>query len=200
MAAPHSFSPPESLPDPAAAKQALRAAAIARRAGHDPALGALLADHVLAAAPFPAGAAVAGFWPLPGEIDIRPLLVALAARGHTILLPVTPRPGSPLAFGRWQPGDALRPGRFGTMVPAAADPRSPDALLVPLIAFDRRGHRLGYGGGYYDRTLAALPGARAIGCAFAAQEVAEIPCGPYDVPLHAVATEAALIPCRDTEA
>ncbi|MBV9653700.1 MAG: 5-formyltetrahydrofolate cyclo-ligase, partial [Acetobacteraceae bacterium] len=156
MAAPH-FCSGDALE---AAKRNARAAAIDRRAGHDPALGLLLGEHLLGALPPQPGAVVAGFWPLPGEIDIRPLLLALAGRGHPILLPVTPARGQPLAFGRWRPGEALRPGRFGTMVPAASD-ILPDVLLVPLLAFDRRGHRLGYGAGYYDRTLAALPNATA---------------------------------------
>ena len=173
---------------------AARAKAIERRTGHDPALGILLGEHLLEALPPSPGAVVAGFWPLPGEIDIRPLLAALAAQGHRIALPVTPRPGLPLAFGAWRPGEALRPGRFGTMTPSGPEV-IPDVLLVPLLAFDRLGRRLGYGAGYYDRTLAALPAARAIGCAFAAQEVAEVPAGPYDVPLGAIATEEGVILC-----
>lgn len=191
MAAPHCLP---VIQDREALKRALRAEAIGRRAGHDPALGALLGEHLLGQYPFPSGVAVAGFWPLAGEIDIRPLLLAFAARGHPVALPVTPRRGLPLTFGRWRPGDALAPGRYGTMLPAG-EAVVPDVLLVPLLAFDRRGHRLGYGGGYYDRTLAALPGARAIGCAYAAQEVPEVPAGPYDVALHAVATEAGVIVC-----
>ncbi len=191
MAAPHSSTATLALEH---AKRAARARAIERRAGHDPALGVLLGEHLLAVLPPPAGAVVAGFWPLPGEIDIRPLLLALGDRGHCIALPVTPQRGRPLAFGAWRPGEALLPGRFGTMAPAGAE-IVPDVLLVPLLAFDRRGHRLGYGAGYYDRTLASLPAARAVGCAFAAQEVAEVPAGPYDVPLGAVATEAGVIFC-----
>ena len=75
---------------------------------------------------------------------------------------------------------------------------SPDFLLVPLLAFDRRGHRLGYGAGFYDRTLAALPAGRyALGVAYAAQEVPEVPAGPTDVALDAVATERDLVPCKE---
>jgi 5-formyltetrahydrofolate cyclo-ligase len=83
----------------------------------------------------------------------------------------------------------MRAERFGTFAPDGEVLR-PDWLFVPLLAFDRRGHRLGYGGGYYDRTLAGLPGATAIGCAFAAQEMARVPIGPNDIALHAIATEA----------
>ncbi len=192
MAAPHVLPTSPALDD---AKRAARARAIERRTGHDPALGTLLGEHLLRSLPPPAGAVVAGYWPLAGEIDIRPLLLALAARGHRVALPVTPRRGLPLAFRQWRPDEALAPGRFGTMTPAGPE-IVPEVLLVPLLAFDRRGHRLGYGAGYYDRTLASLPAACAIGCAFAAQEVAEVPAGPYDVTLGAIATETGVILCR----
>jgi 5-formyltetrahydrofolate cyclo-ligase len=83
---------------------------------------------------------------------------------------------------------------MGTRQPApTAEALTPDVLLVPLLAFDRRGHRLGYGGGYYDRTLAALPGAVALGIGYAAQELDEVPAGPEDAPLAAIATEAGLV-------
>ena len=138
---------------------------------------------------------MAGFWPLPGEIDLRPLLHELASRGHIVVLPVTPKRGEALSFRRWRSGDAMVAERFGTLRPIG-ETMVPDFLLVPLLTFDRRGHRLGYGGGYYDRTLAGLPRATAIGCAFAAQEVDEVPAGPYDVPLHAIATELGVIRCE----
>ncbi len=137
------------------------------------------------------GQVVAGFWPLPGEIDVRPLLHALSARGHTVALPQTPPRGQPLSFHAWQPGMDLQPGRFGTLHPDGPA-LTPDLLLVPLLAFDHTGARLGYGGGYYDRTLAALPGRLAIGCAFAAQEVAQLPIEPTDIRLSAVLTECRL--------
>jgi 5-formyltetrahydrofolate cyclo-ligase len=183
-------------PDLIAAKRAARARALAARVGCDPALGAALAEHVLADLPPPAGAAVSGFWPMAGEIDIRPLLTALHALGHVVLLPETPPRGEPLIFRRWQPGAPVLRERFGTFRPDGPVGR-PDWLLVPLLAFDRAGHRLGYGGGYYDRTLAGLPGAVAIGCAFAAQEMDAVPAGGYDARLHAVATERGVIRCRD---
>ncbi|WP_135469299.1 5-formyltetrahydrofolate cyclo-ligase [Crenalkalicoccus roseus] len=176
-------------------KAAARAAAHARRAGCDPRLGERLAAHVLAECPPPPGAVVAGFWPMGSEIDIRPLLRALEARGHPLALPVTPRRGQPLAFRRWRFGEALAPGPLGTRQPAAGQAVRPDWLLVPLLAFDRAGRRLGYGGGYYDRTLAALPGATALGCAYAAQEVPEVPAGPEDAVLPRIATEAGIIRC-----
>jgi 5-formyltetrahydrofolate cyclo-ligase len=177
-------------------KRAARAAALAARAACDPAWGARLADHVLRVCPPPPGAVVAGFWPLAGEIDIRPLLERLRAAGHVVALPATPPRGQALGFRRWDAGAAMRRERFGTMVPVGENVR-PDWLFVPLLAFDRRGHRLGYGAGYYDRTLAGLAGAVAIGCGFAAQEVAEVPVGALDVPLAGVATEAGVVWCGD---
>ena len=143
----------------------------------------------------PPGAVVAGFWPLAGEIDIRPLLLALHQRRHLLALPFTPPRGQPLTFHRWLPGEALVPGRFGTAHPVSAAV-TPDVLLVPLLAFDERGNRLGYGGGYYDRTLAALPGTLTIGCAFAAQHVASVPAGLNDIPMTFIATEDGVLAPR----
>ncbi len=189
MAAPHSFSP--DLP---AAKTALRIRMRALRVGCDRAGGAQLACHVLRGMPPPAGAIVAGYWPMGDEIDIRPLLGTLHASGHPIALPETPPRGNPLIFRLWRPGMAMLAERFGTVRPSGEVVR-PDWLFVPLLAFDRAGRRLGYGGGFYDRTLAGLPGAVAIGCAYACQEVDAVPAAGYDVPLQAVATERGLIAC-----
>ena len=173
-------------------KRAAREAALARRRGCDPALGIQLARHVLATLPPPPGATIAGFWPMGAEIDIRPLLWALHARGHTILLPETPKRGNPLIFRTWRPGMTMIPERFGTFRPTGPV-GVPDILLVPLLAFDRAGRRLGYGGGFYDRTLATLPHAQTIGCAFAAQELDDVPATDHDARLDAIATERGII-------
>jgi len=191
------FSAMSAEAELAARKAAARARALARRAAADPALGAALARHLLAEMPPPAGVVVAGFWPIGGEIDLRPLLHALHGRGHPIVLPETPPRGRPLIFRRWTPDTPLRPGRFATSYPEGAACR-PDWVLVPLLAFDRAGRRLGYGAGYYDRTLAALPGVPRIGCAYAAQEMDAVPAGPYDARLEAVATELGVIRCGKT--
>jgi len=184
------------LTDIIEAKRAARSRAQALRAECDPALGTRLAQHVLRDCAPPPGAVVSGFWPMGQEIDIRPLLFALHERGHPIVLPVTPKRGQPLTFRHWRPGDALVRERFGTMAPDGPQ-GVPAFLLVPLLAFDRSGHRLGYGGGYYDRTLAGLSGAFALGCAYSVQEVAAVPVAPYDTRLNAVATETGVVFCKD---
>jgi 5-formyltetrahydrofolate cyclo-ligase len=189
MAAPHT-----AFPDLIAAKRAMRRRLKALRAGCDPALGAALTTHLLRERPPPAGAIIGAFWPIGSEIDIRPLLVELHARGHPIGLPETPPRGHPLIFRLWHPGAAMVVEPFGTLRPNGEAVR-PAWLAVPLLAFDRAGHRLGYGGGYYDLTLAALPGAVAIGCAYACQEVDAVPAAEYDVRLAAVATERGVISC-----
>ena len=188
MVAPHSFSPDELK----AAKRAMRAAALERRAALDPALGRVLGARLLEELPPPPGAVVSGFWPMGPEIDIRPVLAELHERGHRVVLPETPPRGNPLTFRLWLPGMAMVQERFGTLRPTG-DTLAPDWLLVPLLAFDRAGRRLGYGGGYYDRTLAALPGAVAVGVGWAAQEVPEVPADALDARLHAIATEREVI-------
>ncbi len=190
MAAPH------ICPDLIDAKRALRERMLAARKHWDPvASGAAVAATVLRACRPPTGVIVSGYWPIADELDIRPLLTALHEGGHPIVLPVTPKRGNPLTFRLWRPGGVLEPERFGTFRPVGEE-RVPDFLLVPLLAFDRRGYRVGYGAGFYDRTLAGLPRRFALGVAFAAQEVDEVPAGPTDIPLNAVATETDLIICK----
>jgi 5-formyltetrahydrofolate cyclo-ligase len=180
------------------AKAAARKLARAKRAGLASAEAPTrLAEAVLAHYSPPPGAIIAGYWPMGEEMDPRPLMLALASRGHPLALPVTPPRGQPLSFRAWAPGAALRAGPMGTSEPAEGTALRPDILLVPLLAFDRAGRRLGYGGGYYDRTLATLPGAKAIGIAYAGQEMPEVPSGPQDFRLPLIATEAGVIVCGD---
>jgi 5-formyltetrahydrofolate cyclo-ligase len=177
-------------------KADLRARMLVKRASIEPGVAATaalaIADRLpeLVAAE---AAVVAAYWPLPGELDPRPALERLAARGHRLALPRMQGKTLPLAFHAWDWGQALVRGGFAVMQPDQAAPTAiPDVVLVPLLAFDRRGHRLGYGRGYYDRTLRAVraEGARvAIGLAFALQEVEAVPSGPLDEPLDAVLTE-----------
>ena len=158
-----------------------------------PGAGDALMRHVLAEAPPPPGATVGGFWPMGSEVDVRPLLLALHGRGHPIALPVAGPRGAALAFRAWAPGAAMANGPIGTRHPAEDRPLTPEWLLVPLLAFDRHGGRLGYGGGYYDRTLALLGSAGRLGVAYAAQEIASIPMGQHDIRLPAIATERGVV-------
>ncbi|BBK39432.1 hypothetical protein STAQ_45100 [Allostella sp. ATCC 35155] len=181
-------------------KAAFRAAAIAGRAAVAAAApgdsGARLADHFLAAMPLAGiGPVISGFHPIGDEIDPRPLMARLAAAGRTLCLPVTPRRGLPLSFRVWRAGDPLVARPFGLLEPGPDAPTiEPDLLLVPLLAFDEAGRRMGYGGGFYDRTLAGLRARRpivAIGVAYEGQRSARVPAGLTDACLDAVVTEAA---------
>jgi len=140
------------------------------------------------------GAAVGGYAALPGEADPALLLERLAANGAVIALPRVAQKNAPLVFHRPVPGGALQKGPFGIAEPPHDWPVVvPQILLVPLLAFDARGHRLGYGGGYYDRTIEALDRhgpLRTIGIAFAGQEIEAIPDESHDRPLDMIATEA----------
>jgi 5-formyltetrahydrofolate cyclo-ligase len=141
----------------------------------------------------------AAYWPIRGEADPLSLLAGLADAGLTTALPVVAGSGQLLIFRQWRPGDRLVTGPMGLREPAAESPATdPDLLFVPLAAFDRAGHRIGYGAGYYDATLAALAAKRplAIGLAFSTQEVASIPAEPHDHPLAFVITERETIACR----
>jgi 5-formyltetrahydrofolate cyclo-ligase len=181
----------------AAAKREARARGLAARASGDPALGQRLAGSVLASLRLPPGSVVAGYWPLRDEIDPRPLMLALAGRGHALALPVTGPRGTALAFRRFRFGDVLAQGPFGTCHPSPqAEAVTPAVLLVPLVAFDAAGGRIGHGAGFYDRTLAALRRqgpAFALGIAYAAQRQPRVPAGAHDMPLDAVATEEGLV-------
>lgn len=136
-----------------------------------------------------AGKALSGYIPMRTEIDP---LSAMAAHDGPVCVPVVEGRGLPLRFRRWTPDCAMVTGTFGALIPEAGDWLVPDVLIVPLLAWDRRGYRLGYGGGFYDRTLAALrvPGQRvAVGFAFAAQEVGEVPIDGNDQVLDHLVTE-----------
>jgi len=136
---------------------------------------------------------VAGYWPLGSELDVRPLLLHLRSFGRSVALPVSGPRGQALTFRAWDPAEPLAAGRYGIHEPGADRPEVvPGVLLVPLLAFDRTGHRLGYGAGYYDRTLDALRAVRpvlAVGVAFAAQEVEAVPCAGHDERLDWIVTE-----------
>ena len=188
----------------AAEKAALRRVMRARRAALTPetraaaslALRAPLLPWV-AAFPLPRASVISGYWPIRDEIDPRPAMRALAERGFRLALPVSLASGEPLAFRAWKPGDRLAPDLMRIDAPLPEAPAvTPVLVLVPMLAFDRACRRLGYGAGFYDRTLAALrrTGATlAVGLAFSAQEVASVPTGPDDAPLDAVVTESGVV-------
>jgi 5-formyltetrahydrofolate cyclo-ligase len=146
------------------------------------------------------GVAVSGFSPLKSEISPLPLLRRLADAGASLALPVVAGRGLPLIMRAWSFGAPLVSGVWGIREPPADAPEVfPDILIVPLLAFDRSGHRIGYGAGYYDMTIARLRAIKpvtAIGIAFAAQEIAVVPATPRDARLDLVLTEHGAIDCR----
>ena len=179
-------------------KKNLRAEARVRRAG----LANAMPDHALRLAAHadalkvPPGFVVGGYAALPGEADPAALLAELAERSAALALPRVVTKDAPLVFHRFEPGTPLAPGAYGIPEPDPAWPLvTPAIVLVPLLAFDAAGHRLGYGGGYYDRTLASLRAGHAItavGVAYAGQEVENLPYDTFDEPLDMILTETGL--------
>jgi 5-formyltetrahydrofolate cyclo-ligase len=188
---------------PGSPKAVLRATALAARDG-------LSREHRAAAAlaiarrglPFEIAdpVVIAGYSPIRSELDPLPLMANLAARHARLALPVIVAADQPLRFRAWSPNAALRPGPRGILEPTPDEGEiTPDILLVPLAAFDRLGHRIGYGAGHYDRTLATLRAARnitAIGLAFAAQEIPYAAASAHDARLDLVLTENETIEFR----
>ena len=173
--------------DMIARRQALSAAthaalSAAVRSGLDAAFPAL-SDHIV------------GFcWPVQNEPDLLPLMAELIARGGRVALPVVIRPGEPLAFREWWPDQPLQADRYDIPTPTDGDFLTPQVLLLPVNAFDAHGFRIGYGGGFFDRTLASLsPRPLAIGVGFAFQQVESTLPQAHDLPLDAIVTENGLI-------
>jgi 5-formyltetrahydrofolate cyclo-ligase len=178
-------------------KTALRGHAMARRAGLFAAMPDAplrMAENFLAAIALAPSAVVSAYWPMGDEADPRPLMEALRARGHGVALPrIAGKKHTPLAFHMHARDAALLPGAFGLSQPGTDWPAAiPAVLVVPLLAFDAHGHRLGYGGGFYDATLADLRTSHdiaAVGLAFAGQEVAALPYDAFDQRLDWIVTE-----------
>ena len=136
---------------------------------------------------------VSGYWPLRGEPDLRPWLGRLHEAGHVTVLPVVTEKGAPLSFRRWQPGAAMEKGFWNIPVPVNREEFTPQLLLAPLVGFDAKHYRLGYGGGYFDRTLELLRSLQvkfhAIGVGYAATQLPTIHPLPHDIALDVIVTE-----------
>jgi 5-formyltetrahydrofolate cyclo-ligase len=187
--------------DAVSQKKSLRAEMLAAREKVTPeaakAAGIEVAKRLVELVPESADV-VAGYRAVRGEIDVTEAMAQLSERGHALSLPVVPDTGKPLKFRRWRLGDTLAMGRFGIEIPPESEPELvPDTVLVPLVAFDKRGHRLGYGAGFYDATITHLrrvKSVQVIGVAFAAQQADHIPDEPHDEALDAVVTERGIYP------
>ena len=184
-------------------KAALRTEAIARR-DVMPADVRQAAAETIAGRTFPLrispDVTVSGFMPLKTEINPLPLMQKLAEQGARLALPVVAGRGKPLVMRQWAWGEPLASGVWGIREPKPDAPEvEPDIVLVPLLAFDRTGHRIGYGAGYYDMTITGLRAKKpvtAVGIAFAAQEIAVVPATPRDARLDLVLTEREIIDLR----
>jgi 5-formyltetrahydrofolate cyclo-ligase len=190
-------------PDRQSDKMMLRAAALARRDAMSVEERVAAARAIAARTPpfdIPPSTVVAGYAPIRNEIDPLRLMQKFAVRGAVLAMPAIAARDAALSFRAWKPGDALVRGVFGIYEPPAIMAEVvPDIVLVPLAAFDRAGHRIGYGAGYYDRTLTALRRQKtvtAIGLAFAAQEIPQVPALSHDVRLDYVLTETDLFDFR----
>jgi 5-formyltetrahydrofolate cyclo-ligase len=188
-----------TLPPPPELKERLRNEGFARRDELDKdfrhAAAQRIAAQALEFSDLQDVTPVGGYWPIRTEVDPRPLMEALLERGQDVALSQILHPH--LSWRLWQPGDVLIKGGFGVREPGPDAPEVfPKALLVPLVAFDRRGGRIGYGKGHFDRAIAALEKQHptlTIGLAYAVQEIDEVPVEPHDRPLDIIITEAELI-------
>ena len=185
-------------------KAALRARGLALRTETKSGAAAAFAHHLaetgLALARRWQSQVASAYFPLPNEPSTLPLLGRLAEAGYQTALPVTGKPGTPLVFRLWRPGEPTATGKMKIEEPLAQAPEvAPDLLFVPLAAFDRTGNRIGYGAGFYDRTLRQLRAMKpvcAVGVAYAGQELSGIPNESHDESLDYVLTEHELIDCR----
>jgi 5-formyltetrahydrofolate cyclo-ligase len=187
-------------------KNELRMAALARRAAlgetERAAAAQALAAHVFPL-PLTSGAIVAGYSPIRSELDPLPLMRHLEMQGARLALPTIIARHAPLVFRLWRATEALVPGAMGILEPSPEAPQLlPNIVLVPLAAFDRAGHRIGYGAGHYDRTFAQLRPIKpfvAVGLAFDVQEIEAVPTQPHDVALDFVLTETRTIDFRSSD-
>ncbi|QKP78247.1 5-formyltetrahydrofolate cyclo-ligase [Methyloligella sp. GL2] len=140
------------------------------------------------------GLTVSAYWPFRGEPDLRDWLASVCTRGGKAALPVIEGKAMPLSFRFWQPDAEMEEGRWNIPIPAASESATPDIVIAPLVGFDREGYRLGYGGGFYDRTLAALPqGTRFIGVGYAESELPTTHPQDHDIKTDLIVTEREII-------
>jgi len=178
------------------AKHELRQQAHAKRAALSPsfryeaAIGA--AETFTASVPIKSGQVISLYWGIRDELSTEPLLIQLMDEGHQVCLPVVMGKAQPLEFRLWKEGEPLEPSGFGTLAPSQYAPKvEPDVLVMPLLGFDANGMRLGYGGGYYDRSVAGIKKPTLlVGYAFADQEFDQLAFNKHDMPLDMVVTEA----------
>ena len=181
------------------AKATLRARAheqrqqAARAAGDEAAAAA--AEHFFEGVALEPGDVVAAYWPIRDELDCRPVLARLMDSGRRVCLPAVMGDGEPLELRLWEQDAALYPSGFGTLAPIETAPVAvPGLIIVPLLAFDAHGTRLGYGKGHYDRTVTAMARRpRVVGFAYSGQQLERIPRAPHDVALDAVVTEQGVV-------
>ncbi len=177
-------------------KQAARKAAMARRKrAHKAGTGAAeaAAQHLLSwLKTRPKLQTIAGYMPIHTELDILPAMHALHEKGHALCVPVIVGKAMPLRFGAWAPDTKMTKGAFGALVPENPKWLTPELLLCPMLGFDSACQRMGYGGGFYDRTIAALSPVQAMGFAYAGQQVDHLPTEPTDMPLDGVITETGI--------
>ncbi|MEM0987724.1 MAG: 5-formyltetrahydrofolate cyclo-ligase [Pseudomonadota bacterium] len=181
-------------------KTAARTAAFAARkvahAAGQRSAPATVTNNFMATTAFRSAAVIAGYRPIRTEIDPTQLMAELHCQGCRLAVPVIVAEATPLVFREWWPGAPMEDGAFGAEIPVNGADLVPDLVIVPLLAFDGAGYRLGYGGGFYDRTLEGLRrsgSVQAVGLAYAAQEVTEVPREPTDQKLDAIVTDTGVI-------
>lgn len=187
-----------------ATRRAIRTQLIAARMALDDRTRARLGESIAAAleARWPPGGLglVGGYWPIRGEFDPRPYLLRGVAAGGVAALPVVTQRNAPLLFRSWTLETPMATGRWDIEHPASGPAVRPDALLIPLVGFDSAGYRLGYGGGFYDRTLADLsPRPLAIGLGYELGRLAKLDARPHDLRMDAIVTEAGIFEAQRNE-
>jgi 5-formyltetrahydrofolate cyclo-ligase len=186
--------PPQSWPAVREWRKAKRNELLARRTAlsfHDrQRFGESLTAHLLTAVDLNAYAVLGFYWPIRGELDLRAFAHRHVETGRAAALPVVVEKNAPVEFWQWEPGAAMQRGFWNIPVPAERRVVVPDVLLIPLVGYDAAGYRLGYGGGYYDRTLASLmPRPLCIGVGYDAAALETIHPQPHDIPMDLIVTE-----------